>query len=177
MIEITSNIEDVVAQFKALNEQLKTIDLSDALVVGVNAARGQMSFRIFNKGLDTGGTSLGSYKKNISKEDFLEGGFDLGTFLSPYEKKRRKAGRQIKYKDLEFTGTLRRGILVIKESQVRVVCAIPNEKLRKIATYQEEYIGSKIFGLSEEETELLKTNVIAAVTQIYDRLFNTKQPV
>lgn len=156
MINITSNIGEVVARFKNLSEQLKNIDLSDALVVGVNAARGAMSFRIFNKGLDAANVPLGSYK---SKD---------------YAKKRTKKGRQVKYKDLEFTGTLRRGILVIKESQVRVICAIPNEALLKIAQYQEEAIGSTIFALSEEEKELLKTNVIAAVNQIYDRLFNPK---
>ena len=179
MTGLNSNIDDLIEKFKALKEELRSIDLSDALVVGVNAARGAMSFRIFNKGLDAGNTPIGSYagpKKGTANDfsEFLVGDPGDVVKLSEYEKKRVKKGRQIRYKDLEFTGSLRRGIVVIKESQVKVVCAIPNEKLYNIAKYQEEYIHAEIFSLTDDERELLKTNVIAAVNQIYDRLFNPK---
>ena len=179
MTGMNSNIGELIERFKILKEQARNVDLSDALVVGVNAAKAAMQFRIFNKGLDAGNTPIGSYKgpKKLTANDFSE--FLVGDpgdtlQLSQYEKKRVKKGQQIRYKDLEFTGTLRRGILVIKESQVRVVCAIPNENLFNIAKWQEEYINAPIFSLTDQERELLKTNVIAAVNQLYDRLFNPK---
>lgn len=178
MTGFNSNIGELIEKFKAIKERAQNVDLSDALVIGVNAAKGAMQFRIFNKGLDSGNVPLGSYRgaKSNAKNTFSEFlvGVPAGQLrLSPYEKKRVKKGRQIRYKDLEFTGTLRRGIVVIKESQVRVVCAIPNEDLYKIAKYQEEQINAIIFELSEEERELLRTNVIAASKQIYDRIFNS----
>ena len=186
MTGVTSNIEEVIEKFKAMKKELQTVDLSDALVIGVNAAKASMQFRIFNKGLDAGNLQIGSYagpKKKAKKgqfdgrkKDFLFGDLPEGEEpqLSEYEKKRVAKGRQIKYKDLEFTGSLRRGIVVIKENSVRVVCAIPNEKLFNIAKFQEEYIKAPIFSLSDEERELLRTNVIAAVNQIYDRIINSK---
>lgn len=177
MTGFTSNISEIIERFKVLKEKAQNVDLSDALLFGVNAAKGGMENRIFTRGLDAGNVPLGSYagpKKNVRNifSEFLVGS-PQSLLLSQYEKKRVKAGRQIRYKDLEFTGTLRRGIVVIKESQTRVVCSIPNEDLIKIARGQEEKIGAEIFSLSDEERELLRTNVIAAVNQIYVRLFNS----
>lgn len=183
MTGLNSNIGDLIEKFKAMKTQLQTVDLSDALVVGVNAAKAAMQFRIFSKGLDAGGTSIGSYagpKKKQPKErfegrdvDFLFG--DVGEIkLSDYEKKRVAKGRQIRYKDLEFTGALRRGMVIIKESSVLVVCSIPNEKLYNIAKWQEEHIHASIFSLSDSERELMRTNIMEIVNQIYDRILNPK---
>lgn len=178
MINVTSNIGDLVQRFKLIRELANNIDLSDALLIGVNAAKATMQFRIFNKGLDSNEVSLGKYagpKKTVDKtglSDFLVGN-SATVRLSQYEKKRVKKGRQIRYKDLEFQGALRRGILVIKDSSVRVVCAIPNNDLFTIANAQEEYLQTEIFALSDRERELLRTNVIAAINQIYVRLFNS----
>lgn len=178
MTGLTSNIEQVIERFKLIRDKSKQIDFSEALVLGVNAAKGSMQFRIFNKGLDNTGNALGKYKgrKKPVVNDFSEFlvGIPKALQLSEYEKKRLKKGRQIRYKDLEFEGALRRGIVVIKESQDSVVCAIPNAKLYDIAKGQEKQIGTVIFALSEEERELLRTNVIEAVNQIYVRLFNSE---
>lgn len=185
---MNSNIVEVIGRFKDMKKQLQEVDLSDALVFGVNAAKSAMQNRIFDQGLDAGNERIGSYagpKKKVSKKqfegrntDFLFGPVAGSAFkLSAYEKKRVKAGRQIKYKDEEFTGTLRRGLIVIKDTSTRVVCAIPNEKLLIIAKAQEEYINSKIFSLTDDERELLRTNVIAAVNQIYARILNADKSV
>lgn len=191
MFNITSNIEQVIERFKLIKGNLSGIDLSEALVVGVNAARGQMMFRIFNEGKDNKNQSLGIYvgkKEKLStesfekkvgkkKKEFLVGQLDE---FSQYQIKRIKSGRQVKYKDLEFTGDLRRGIKTIKESNIRVVAAIPNDKLFQIAQGQEKQIGRilnnpevKIFIPSEEELQLLRDNTNEALKQIYDRIFNT----
>lgn len=177
MIGITSNIEQVIEKFKILKDNARNVDFSDALVVGVNAAKAAMQNRIFNKGLDAGNTPIGSYKgpkKAVNRgrlSDFLVGTSD-NISLSQYEKKRVKAGRQIRYKDLEFTGTLRRGIVVVKENQTAVSCQIPSDELAVIARSHEEYINGPIFSLTEGERELLREQVIEATTEIYDRLFN-----
>lgn len=180
MTGITSNIDGVIQRFKDLSNKMHYADVSDALVAGVNAARGEMSNRIFNQGKDTAGQSLGKYKgkkKKVDakklfkkkKRDFLAGTADE---FSPYELKRIRKGRQVRYKDLEFEGALRRGIVVIKETSQRVVCAIPNDKLLLIAQGQEEQLNTTIFGLSKEERETMDTNIKEALKQYYDRIFN-----
>lgn len=191
MTGLNSNIDQVVERFKALGARVKGVDPSEALIVGVNAARGEMQFRIFNKGLGTEGGSLGIYvgkKGRLSKlseqrlfgkrkKEFLVGANDQ---FSPYEIKRIGKGRQIRYKDLEMFGSLRRGMVVIKTSNVRVILAIPNEKLFQIAKGQELQIG-RILGVGEvvifkpnaEERQLLRDNTIEALKQIYVRVFNS----
>jgi hypothetical protein len=182
MTGFNSNIDELIERFKVLKDKADSLDLSEALVAGVTAARGSMTFRIFNQGQDIGGVSLGSYrgkKKRASKKQFQGRNTDFlfgnpATLkLSPYEKKRLAKGRQIRYKDLEFTGTLRRGIVVIQETDRRVVCAIPSEDLLLIAKGQEEQTNAEIFGLSDEEKEVLREHVIEISKQIYDRFFNS----
>lgn len=154
MINITSNIDKVIERFKIIAENAKNVDFSDALVLGVNAGKARMEVRIFNEGRDVDGNPLGAYKSKT------------------YKKKRQKAGRQINYKDEEFTGTLRRGVVVVKVNTTRVVCAIPNDSLFNISLYQEEQLDTKIFAFSEEERQLVRDNTIEAVKQIYARVFN-----
>lgn len=183
MTGITSNIDQVIEKFKAIKERTENVDPSEALIVGVNAARGEMTFRIFNNGEDRSGNSLGSYKgkknsfdtaklfKGKKKEFFVD---DNDNQFTPYQVKRIKEGRQIRYKDLEFTGTLRRGIVVLKESMTKVNCAVPSSRNIKIINGQEEQLNTKIFSLSESERQTLRENTIEALKQIYVRVFNTK---
>lgn len=188
MTGLTSNIEEVIQRFKIIEKELQTVDMSDALVVGVNAAKAKMQFRIFNKGLDAGNTEIGSYagkKTAVSKTkfegrdtEFLFGKTESKTvMLSAYERKRVAKGRQIKYKDLEFTGSLRRGMVVVKSSSTRVIAAIPNQRLYQIAKWQEEYIQAPIFALTTEERELLEKNITGAIKQIYARILNLNKAV
>lgn len=182
MTGLNSNINELISRFeKAKNVK---VDLSEALIGGVNAARGEMVFRIFNKGLDTEGKPLGKYRGSKSKapltkefkgkKKFIAG--DRNKF-TPYELIRIKAGRQVQYKDLEFKGDLRRGILVIKESANKVVCAIVNEKLQLISRGQEEDLNTIIFTPSKEELETMSVNVTALLKQLYVRYFNPDQSI
>lgn len=193
MFSLDSNIDEIVARFKGYGVKIANADPSEALLVGINAAMGQMKNRIFNQGEDAFGVSLGPYtgkktrfsktpsrefdKKEQKAKDFLIG---INTEFSEYELLRVKHGRQIRYKDLEFTGTLRRGILVLKDGPTKVTCLIPNSDLAKIANYNEEQIGdilkggkASIFTFSEKEVQLLKDNTAEALKQIYERVFSS----
>lgn len=180
MTGLTSNINDVIERFKKIQTDAKNIDFSEALAVGVNAARGEMSNRIFNQGKDSKGTPLGPYKgrkkkanpkfKSEAVKKFLVGNL---TDFSPYMMKRINAGRQVNYKDLEFTGDLRRGIKTVKKNNEYVVCAIVNDKLILIAEGQEQQLKTTIVSLSESERETLKLNVNAALKQLYARIINS----
>lgn len=205
---VTSNIEQVIERLNEMVANGERIDFSDALAAGVNAARALMQNRIFNTGTDANGASLGGYvgeqtkvtdkkfrvgkyfsegtKKTLKKQRarLLAGiaDFDPEGGLTEYEKLRLSHGRQIAYKDLEFTGSLRRSIVTAKESNKRVICWILNQQDADIARYQELQIarlrGSvnrwRIFELSDKEKEELVTVTNAALFQLYDRLLNTK---
>lgn len=186
--EFTSNLDDLIVRFKAVGQQAQQLDVSQALLAGVNAAAGDMDHRIFNKGLDAEGVSLGLYvgsrRKPISKKAAKvkkKSNIELvagQNNFTPYELKRLESGRQVLYKDLEFEGTLRRGIVVVEETPTRVVCAIPSSKLQLIAAGQEEQVGAirgggpaPIFALSASEQETLIFNTTEILNQLYDRLF------
>lgn len=214
MTGLTSNIDSVIEHFKKMADQTADIDVSQALLAGVNAAKARMQNRIFNEGKDASGESLGGYtgqkqtfslKRDLSKS-FLEK-LDNSRLLggqhrsgknfqfSEYELVRLTDGRQIAYKDLELTGSLRRGIVPVNAqdrtsivSKVRVVCAIPNGFLYDISIYQEKQIawiragkpsggpGSSgrvpIFTLSEDEKAEMKLVVNEIIKQLYVRVLN-----
>jgi len=186
MIGITSNIDEVIERFKRKADQAANVDVSQALTAGVNAARGAMTNRIFNKGLDSNKATLGQYKGKKGKKSTAKARAILGKKkrleffttnfqgeFSEYEIIRIEHGRQIRYKDLELTGTLKRGIVTIKQTSNRVVCAIPSNKLFKIAQGQEKQIGTTIFQLSDEERQVLKDTTNEVLKQIYDSIINT----
>jgi hypothetical protein len=192
MTNFFSNIDDVIAKFRGLKG---SINPSEALLVGVNAARGQMAFRIFNKGIDAEGKPLGPYSGKKTKRtnrkfkspEVKKRIVGSQSIFSPYELKRVSHGRQIRFKDEEFTGDLRRAIKVIKQSESLVVCAITNDQLARIADFQEIQIQAirngtkpspggpkaKVFELSEDERKLLIENTREALKQIYVRVLNS----
>lgn len=179
------NIDELIVKFGKVKQELENVDFSQALVVGVNAAKAKMQYRIFNLGRDKFQNPLGKYrgpkfkkatKKELKKFKDPTKFFNKNLF-TPYELKRIKAGRQIIKKDLEFTGALRRGIVVLKENNARVICYIPNAKLFLIAESQETDLNTQIFGLSTEERKILVDNTNAALKQLYDRILNTSRPV
>lgn len=188
MLTIKTNLDELLEKFKKAAEESQNIDYGEALLVGVNAGMGLMKNRIFNQGQDKFGVSLGKY---VGKKTGVKAGnkirklriakelnFDDG--LTDYEKERLRDGRQIGYKDLELTGDLRRGVVIGQESNVRVICWIPNDFLFTIAKYQEEQIASirgdadpaQIFALSDDEKKAVEENTKEAIKQIYDRIFN-----
>lgn len=194
---VTSNIDQVIEKLNALTQAGERIDFSDALAAGVNAARAAMQNRIFNTGLDANDITLGGYvgkqtkiterklaKDKKKRKRLLQNiaTFDQTAGFSEYEKKRLSHGRQIAFKDLEFTGSLRRSIVTATESTRQVACIIINEQDALIAGYQEEQIArirggagrANIFALSDTERKELIEVTNTALGQLYDRLLNTK---
>lgn len=179
-MKIESNIEDVIKKLEEFSRNGGHIDLTDALVAAVNDARARLQFRIFNTGQDSNNESLGVYVgvKKPTRIDPLA--------ATPYERKRRRYGRQILYKDLEFFGTLRRAI-VTANSYNEAVCIFNSPVEADIAIYQEQQIASiratgstksvsgrvPIFVLSTQEKEELIKIINEGLKQIYDRIFNS----
>lgn len=183
MYTLKTNLDALIEKLKKRKDQLNGIDYSAALLQGANASMGEMKVRIFNDGKDKSGVVFGKYTgkkkllfvvnaEKIRRMRIAEGlGIDDG--FTDYEKKRLKAGRQVTYKDLEFTGDLRRGVVIGKDSETRIICWIPNDDLFKIAKYQEEQIGKikgqefvVIFSLSDDERKTLKDQTRLAIKQL-----------
>jgi hypothetical protein len=168
-MEVTSNLEEIIKRFERVAQEALTINVSDALIAGINASAKQMDHRIFNTGKDKNNESLGKYVGKKSKltsrkftfqNDEVPGDINLKKKLkaarktihknaaasgeesfSEYEKLRLSKGRQIGYKDLEFFGSLRRAIITANEGNDKAVCSINNEFEALIAEYQEKQIG------------------------------------
>lgn len=202
-MQINSNIDDVIAKFKAIAQKAAEIDVSAALVVGMNAGLGQMKNRIFNQRQDAAGASLGKYtgkkgkvtgRYRLNSEDPGDASVKKlakkqnkrlmeysGEDLTPYEKKRVKHGRQIAEKDLEFDGDLRRAMVLGSPAPREVNAIINNARQSQVAGYQEQQIARirgqsapvVIFSPSEDEKQTVRDNTSAALKQIYDRIFNT----
>ncbi len=64
---MTSNIDEVIVRFKTALANAENIDFSAALEAGVNAALGEMKFRVFNTGTDSKGVSFGKYMGKRSR--------------------------------------------------------------------------------------------------------------
>jgi len=98
----------------------------DLLLLGGKYLEGEMKTRIFNKGLNSAETAIGSYKSKW------------------WKKKREKKGNQIGFVDLEFTSDLRNSIQVVQENDSEVVLAVINDADYLKATGQEIIQAKKI---------------------------------
>lgn len=201
-MELKSNLEDIIKKLQQVAKRAEALDFSEPLVAGLNAAMGRMKFRIFNSGQDSKGVSFGKYigkktratnrkfkakkygnkeneKGKAKKRKRLDKNKEADTLYTEYEKKRLAFGRQVNFKDLEFTGGLRRGIVVAKISDTKAAVMIPNEQLYKIAKYQSEQISKivgqelRIFGFSDEEKQINTSTTNELLNQIYAGLFRT----
>lgn len=165
---IKSNIPEIIEKLERIKAALSGTDglspaITEAMYTALNAGMEKMKFRIFNKGLDAEGNSLGNYQGNktrltkkkysiASDDEFDERDrksakgrlkkFVGGETYTEYEKFRLSKGLQIGYKDLEVEGSLRRSIQTVKVDNSQVVVAITNEETAKIASYQEQQIGN-----------------------------------
>jgi len=98
----------------------------DLLLLGGKYLEGEMKQRIFNKGLNSAETPIGSYKSKW------------------WKKQRQKKGTQIGFVDLEFTSDLRNSIQVVQENDSEVVLAVINDKEFDKAKGQELIQAKKI---------------------------------
>jgi hypothetical protein len=200
-MEIKSNLDELITKLQQVAERAEALDFSAALIAGLNAGMGKMKNRIFNSGKDSKGIAFGKYigkrsrvtnrRYSISANDTQESAKEkkklkkrLGknatanSSYTEYEKLRLSRGRQVKYKDLELEGSLRRGITVAKSSDTQAAVVIANAKLFKIAEGQTKQISRiigtevKIFTFSKEERELQETTTNELLNQLYAGLFS-----
>lgn len=114
-----------------------------AELTGIKTLEGLMKRRIFNQGLASDATPLGNYSR-------------------AYSQKRRLAGRQIGYKDLEFTGALRRS-LVTGTSKGAAVLGFINDRGRIIAEGQEQQVGRAIWRPTDAELDAMVKAMLRSV--------------
>ncbi len=131
----------------------------DLLLISVNETKAEMQNRIFN-------SEKGA--KDVKQKS-------LTPYSKAYAKYRKDLGRQVKYKDLELTGALRRELETIKtDGSIKIL--IRSEKEVKKATYLEQQEKKTIFALSEEEEQAVfeKASILFSreIKQILDNGIN-----
>lgn len=186
---------DLKTYLQGLREIVQSGQFADALVSAINTGNGLLQQRVFTRGEDINGNSFGSYigrkvplgigsqerillsaksrvQKNRAKKSIET--------LTPYERKRVLAGRQVAYKDLEFSGELRRSIQVFIENEKEVVLAFNNDESALIAAGQEQQItnirngrpgttqgvgATKIFAFSDDEQDEVVEQAVTLITE------------
>jgi hypothetical protein len=126
-------------------------NISKILINATNIGSAEMQFRIFNKGQTVAGNTM-RYRS------------------APYIKKRVKAGRQVAYKDLEFSGDLYFSMAILSTGQKEVVYGFNNNRTAEIAGYQETssvQVNEPIFDLTEKEAKSMEREFAIDVSKIF----------
>lgn len=154
---------------------------ADALVASLNTGSGIMQQRIFQDNEDINGNGFGQYigKKrkarlqvSLNKTQNKRNQNIAGLYLTSYQRKRARAGRQIAKKDLEFTGGLRRAIETVVESETAAVLEFNNSDAAIIAHGQEaqltriKSVAMRIFTLNKTEKEQVNEQALLLIKQI-----------
>lgn len=181
-------------KIEGIKEAFENGRFADVLVGALNTGNAVIQQRIFQENEDTRGQSFGKYigkktktKLIVSKNRTLSKRNQAiaGQYLTSYQRKRARAGRQISKKDLEFTGGLRRAIETQVEGESAAVLQFNNSLAAKIARGQEQQItnirngaggktkgtgAARIFKLSEGE----KTQVVDQGLQLIKQILKPK---
>jgi len=129
-------ITQTLLNIKEFAESEKPLDF---LLIAVNEAKADFQNRIFNS-------------EDGAKDAKGKG---LGKYSNSYARYRQAKGRQAKAVDLEFTGSLRREIKVVKTEDKVLINIVSAFELRK-AEYVEENYKTKIFTLNDDEHNIYK---------------------
>jgi hypothetical protein len=171
-----------------LKEKFENGNFADALIGAVNTGNGLMQQRIFALNEDILGQSFGPYVGKKTKTKLVLTGNKTqdkrnkaiaGLNLTPYQRKRAAAGRQILKKDLEFTGNLRRSMVTAVQDEKSAVIEFNNDEAALIAQGQEIQItnlrtggkgttrgvGVKIFRLNQSERETVVEQGLELIAQ------------
>lgn len=130
--EISKKLDELIPDFQKL--------MYDSELLAAQTANSILLGRVFSRGA-----------KDIN-------GSDLKPYSEGYAKKRERAGRQTKKKDLIFTGALFESVQVGTKDN-RPAMGFLNEGNATIGSYQEEQNNTKIFQLSDQEREVVKKEV------------------
>ena len=98
------------------------------------------------------------HKTRIFNDGQATTGQPIGKYSAGYAAKRKAAGRQTSYVDLEFFGNLRKNIQVGK-SQGRNVYGFLNTLQRKIAEENQRRFGKRIFNITAKEAKDVSSRV------------------
>ena len=115
----------------------------DLLYIAANEVNAEFQNRVFN-------SEEGAKDKT---------GKGLGGYSNKWAKVRKKAGRQTKFKDLEFTGSLRRSIRTARtenEAQILITSGLEVQKAKE----KKKLTQKDIFSLSDSEKESFNEKVI-----------------
>lgn len=149
------NLDEIAARIEASLPVISKA-IADAQVVACKGVEADMLYRIFNEGEGTT-KRIGRYKTN--KKGKYKGS-------SQYIEKRKAKGLQTNYKDLQYSGDLFNSLQTGSLGGIPTV-GIVNEKSAKIAEYQEEQTGIKIFQPTSEE---VSSNTEKARRFLFDKL-------
>lgn len=179
------NAEEIANRLQHIKPLIKQA-CYDTELFAANQIGAKMIRRIFNDGGAYIG-KIGNYKplktKNrdstlkklnrAKKRAALIGGRNN---LSPYEKYRVKLGRQIGYKDLEVTGSLK-SALQVGTRNGRPVFGIAGQKYADIAKGQEEQTKKLIFVARPEEKKEVNDEAIEFLRDRAGQIFKSIFPV
>lgn len=183
------DITILAKKIDGLKQSFESGRFADALVTALNSGNGLMQQRIFTENVDIEGKSFGQYIGSKRKARLIRSSNKLqdkrnknlaGQLLTPYQRKRLAAGRQILRKDLEFSGGLRRAINTVVEGERAAVLEFNNNDAAKIARGQENQItnirngskaittgnGTKIFRFNEDERKQVNEKGSLLIKQI-----------
>lgn len=186
--------DEYIAKLETIKANIIGADYSDYIYSALNAAMAAMQRRIFNHGQDADGNSLGEYiggkvvTVKVKSKSKKKSASDVtpSVALSPYMKKRDKAGLQIGYKDLQFTGSLKSSFVIVKDGRNKAELFLSGEDSVVIAAGQEQQIGNiragenarhgtavpaNIFSAGEEEKQLFNKEMQAALNEFVESQF------
>ncbi len=153
--------KDLPILMDKIKERLRKIDPT---VAAASFAQKELGLRIFTKGRATEGDMIGRYKKGKDGK------------RSYYMKKRLTAGRQVSYKDLEFTGDLRKSITFGStgktQTEWKSAVFFDNDKSPLIAEGQEKQTGKSIFEYSDKEIDAIYENADQYLHDQLVKIFN-----
>lgn len=171
-------------KIEGLKEAFENGKFSDALVGALNTGNGLLQQRVFTQNEDIEGQSFGQYIGKKRKAQLVSKGKKKSiseVYLTAYQRKRQKAGRQISRKDLEFHGGLRRAIETVVENENAAALEFNNDLAAQIAHGQEQQISNirnglpgttkgigatKIFKLSTTEKETVVEQGLELIKQV-----------
>jgi len=149
-----STIKQIVLEFEELNRCLKTSEIE---IFALNEFKQILQERIFKFARTVDNTFFGVYKS------------------ASYKKKREDAGRQTKYKDLQFTGELL-GDLDLGQYNGKNALGFAAERSKNIVSWQEEsnkQIDKPIFSANQEEVDIVFEKIDEELDRIIAECLNT----
>lgn len=145
-------------EFENLGEALKKFAASlreiNITVAAAKDAEGLIKQRIFNEGKAASGRMLGKYKSKSWKE------------------KRKKKGRQVAYRDFEYTGDLRRSIKTGTRGDKAATVEIAGQEQIDKANKLTRIAGGDVFVLNEAEADEVIKRAEKHIDKEIDKLFD-----